>query len=473
MRFVKHALLSLWHERRLNLLLLALVTALLYLLFVVAILNASSDQQLRELDEYVGSAVTAQKINLTERQPNRFRADELEALLDSPLARGYNAMGADAGSLVGLTPYIADRERYDRAAAKDGGYLDDCFLVGVTDSRAFSLFSGAGYRLRQGRHITAGQRDEHVALVSGVLAKANSLRLGDRIEVTASEFLHGDSAPSVQLAIQGIFDYPQESYLEGAWPEDHPANFIFIPGEALNALSPVYAPTRLTVYLDGAGSIAEYVGEAEGRLGAMAASYKEAIEFEFTWDKTWLGTVSRPAADMNALTGMMAAIMGIGAFAVAMFVFAIALRRKRRAIGIMLALGERGAKAALLAVSEGAAVVLLAACAAFALGMMTAPTLSRAMMEGAAGDANYQIAGERDDANRNAYIGIFNLNHDMQSVNSAVPIYRAVGELEPLRAARASAGYAAAAAALLLLSLYAQALWLARKMPAGVLNASS
>lgn len=424
--------LSIWHNKRRNILIILWFFLLLYILISVTIISIASRQQISNLNTTVGNCVIVEKAR--KEIDNSIRKDffyskEIQALTEHPYVEKYNAVEVYPGMLVDADPVIEDKEFYAKIQewAKEGGYeYDECTLFSLTDSENYTLFTSAGFSLVKGRHITAADASNKVTLISSSLAKENNLSIGNSITITAENLTMSflNKTDSLTLTIVGLFDYPETPYSyekKVIFNEEQPANYIFVPGEVLSFYCPVYSPTQIIIYLQETGQIEDYINDMKEELGD---SYTNPVSgvfyYNYIWDEEWFSTVSKPTVEVSNIATATAIGLGIGIFIIILLIFALLLNGKKYEMGIYLTLGESRARLVIQTVMEELTLLLIALLLACLLGVATAPALSRVVMDRPASETNTAIEQHREEVARYESHGQYSMPN---AINSAKTTY--------------------------------------------------
>jgi putative ABC transport system permease protein len=443
-----------------------------YALIVITIISAASDMQNKELRENVGNSVIVQKVMPSDAMQlvgiqDVFYQNEVDAFSSHPSVRAYNAVGMDSGNLKNARPYSPDAELERQVAARfaaAGMEPDGCYVFGITDSGRFTLFSSAGFRLVEGSHIGQGDSGGEVALISRQLAEANGIGVGDTIEIGEPHYSNVLTGATLSLAVKGIFEYPDDAYLDGKLFSEHPANYIFMPGGVAGAFSFSYQPRLLTLYLDDAANIPGFVEDMRrGQGSEYDSGARGTYEYVYAWDEKWYASVSRPLAEVGRMASLSSAIAAVGAFLIILLACAMRLADKKHEIGVLLAMGETKGRLVLQILIEAAAPIVAAASAAAAAGLLTAGRIGQAMMGATAAETEAQLALQRGQAIWNNG-GSYSIAYELQSLRTG--FYHTPGHIDVAGAYGGLAALAAAGLALILSMLAAQAAWTLRKRPA-------
>jgi putative ABC transport system permease protein len=453
---------------------------LLFLLISVTIISIASSQQVAYLNANVGNCVMMTKISEgVDGMEGPFYSKEADQIKRLPFVWDCNLVGFGSGNLVDAEPIVMDKEMYDLVieSAKAGGNAapDTCSLFGLTSTQRYTLFTSAGFTLEEGRHITADDAGQRVAVISSPLAKENGLKLGDSIMVTNSNVdkqLSGDPG-TLKLTIIGLFNYPQSSSLYNKdispiFPGDMPANYVFIPSDTASAFSVYYSPLRLYVYLRGSEQIEDDIGRIKDEMGeGTTGTIYGPLIYTYTWDKQWISTVSKPAQEIRNMATAAAMGLGIGILVIILLIYALLLNGKKYEMGIYLSIGESKRKVVIQTVLEELVLVLAALALAAFMGILTAPGISSIVMEKPAMATNAAIEQQRDELIRYEDHAAYNIASDISSarttyfyVNDRISVQDSFGVLIV---------YASGGIVVIILALTSQAVLFLRRSPAKLL----
>jgi ABC-type antimicrobial peptide transport system permease subunit len=419
--------LSLWYNKRRNILIILWFFLLLFLLNSVTIISIASRQQISDLNRAVGNCVIVQKVKEDSDEKDSFYSKEIEALTEHPYVKSYNAVNVNPGMLVDAAPFARDKERYAKLlqlAKEDGFEYDECMLFSLTNSENYTLFTSAGFSLVKGKHITADNARDNVALISSSLAKENNLSIGDSITIAASNLiLSRAKTDSLTLTIVGLFDYPEISGLyktkKVIFEYEYPANYIFVPGEVLSSYCYYYAPTQIIVYLQETGQIEDYINDMKEELGDSYTNPVSGVfHYNYIWDEEWFSTVSKPAVEVSNIATATAVGLGIGIFIIILLIYALLLNGKKYEMGIYLALGESKTRLVVQTVLEELALLLVALFLACLLSVVTASGVSRIVMDKPASETNAAIEQQRDEIVRYESYGQYNIENEINSART-------------------------------------------------------
>lgn len=467
---------SLWYNKRRNILIILWFFLLLFLLISVTIISIVSSRQVSDLNRTVGNSVIISKEN-EKVGVDPFYPQELKVLKDHPSIESYNAVAFGNGQLLNANPVLKDKKRFEELKAdmeKMGYGTDTCKLFGVTDSKAYTLFTSGGFSLTAGRHIAIDNANDHVVLISTAMAKENNLKIGDSISINATwELTSKIKFDPLPLTIIGLFDYPESSELyqkDLLFDYDQPANYVFIPEDTLEPLfNRYYSPYQFFAYLKDAGQAEGFINDMKKALGD---SYNDpaaggTFNYAYKWDKEWFSTVSKPAAEISNMATTTAAVLGIGIFAIILLIFALLLNGKKYELGIYLTLGESKAKLVIHTVLEELVLLLIALCLACIIGMIAAPSVSRIVMDKPATETNAAIEQKREDIMRHENNGQYLIEKDIRSARTT--FYYVNDELNVNGSIGTFMIYLSAGIMILIVALAGQVLFFLRKSPAKLL----
>ncbi len=470
---------SLWHHKRRNILISGWFFLLLFLLISVTIISIASNQQVVNLNSNVGNCVIMKKVSdIDTEMEGPFNSKEIEKLNSLSFVKSCNAVGFHSGRLIDAVSVVKDNEMNDvnkKSLKQTDQSLDSCMLFGLTNTQIYTLFTSAGFKLTEGKHITAEDSGKKVAVISTSLAEANNLKLGDTISVTTPymiEQLEGKKEP-ITLTVTGLFDYPRTSNLyektvTSAFPSEQPANYIFVPGDILSAYSTWYGPLRLYVYMQDSNQVENFINDIKIELGD--STYDPiywTLLYDYTWDKDWVSTVNKPAEEISSMATAAALGLGISIFVIILLIYALLLNRKKYELGVFLSLGESKPKLVLQTVLEELALVLAALIMAALLAVLVAPAVSNLVMEKPASETNAAIEHQRDEIVRYENHGDYVVEGDIKSARTTY--FYVNNELNVSGSFGVFIAYTFIGIVVIFVALAGQVLFFLRKSPARLL----
>ena len=160
----------------------------------MAVLNISSEQQIRDTQMGIGNSVLVRKVRLEDLNIrdslSMFKEEEVQTLTTDARVASYNLLVKGGANLTEGTPYIADQALYDDLLKRSSGReerADNAQFIGVTDSQYSVFFSGAGFCLIDGSGITRADEGQNVVLISEKVAAINGWHVGDRIALATTK----------------------------------------------------------------------------------------------------------------------------------------------------------------------------------------------------------------------------------------------------------------------------------------------
>lgn len=368
LRRIKHYLIH-------NMLLSMIYMVIFVALFITFTFAMASSKQLGKLQSSLGNSV------LVSRPGEYFiNQEEVDLYIDFEGIRDYNLLSYGRKLLEDCEPYVYDEEKYQlrlqaiRAVVGDDYTIPEEYeVLGVTDSESSPYFTKSGLSLEEGRHITRKDRQNKVVLVSENFAKANGLKIGNKIRMyqdnsqMAYELLETDAV--LELTVVGLFSTSTNNSI---LPKENYDNAIMIPENVAWSTFPDFPPTQLMVYLKNASDIQEYVE----KLQAMDAKDAES-DYEIIWNKEVYETISKPMQELNQLGGILLTVVITGCIIIMLILGYLNITGHRREWGILLTLGRDKWKIAL----EGALEALVPVVAGAALAVVLGAGASEAVSE--------------------------------------------------------------------------------------------
>lgn len=435
------------HWKR-TLLAVAVYTILFSLLLLMAVLNITSGQQIRDTQMGIGNSILVRKVRLED--PNvrdslsMFREEEVRTLTTDARVASYNLLVKGGGNLTEGTPYIADQALYDDLLKRSPDReerADNAQFIGVTDSRYSVFFSGAGFCLTDGSGITRSDEGQNVVLVSEKVAGINGWCVGDRIALSTTKNYGLSKGKPFEAEIKGIYVCPEDSFIRDTveyTPDCLPENYIFIPQTTITAMEPILCQVNMVfLYLQSADLIESYIADMREKLGDVAEDITQRgwhVQFRYTWDEEWNQIVSAPFQEISRVTKAAMAVILLGTLAVVILISSGELREKQRELGVWLACGERKGRILTQTLLEKLLPIVVAAVAALIISLAAAGPVSRMIVSDTSEQFNRQIQEQRQEVSfwEICYIMEVELragNYDYFYVSSQVDLYRSRGAI--------------------------------------------
>ena len=204
----------------------------------------------------------------------------------------------------------------------DAQPTEETKLVGAERSDYLSEFTGRLYRLRQGKHITPGSKN--VALIHGVFARQNKLRLGDQMVITKGE-------RRVTVTIVGIFDGKDEK--PTIMPADMAENRLITNLETAQQLDDSSALTKATYLVKRPDRLKEAIDQARKLSGVDWGRYNLTDNAA-----SFAGVLENIIRVQHILTIATIAV-AVAGLVVMSLVLVFWVRGRLHEIGILLAIG--------------------------------------------------------------------------------------------------------------------------------------
>lgn len=448
MILLKRSIRALCHQWKRTLLVTAVYSILFFLLFLVAVLNITSETQIKDTQIGIGNSVYVRKVRLDD--PNirnslsMFKEEEVTVLTTDSRVQSYNILVKGGGNLTDGEPYIANQALYDdlvERAPETVERLDNAQFIGVTDSRFSVFFSGAGFRLTDGKPISREDADEKVILISKAVAEINGWKVGDEIGLATEKGYRATKSRSFTAKIKGIYECPENSFIQDTiyyTPDSLPENYIFIPQTTMAAVDEItYQTNRVFVYLKSPDMIEGYVADMKEKLGDVVEDITQRgwkAQFRYSWDQEWNQIVSAPFQEISHVTKAAMLLIFMGTMAVVLLISSGELREKRRELGIWVACGEKKVRILIQMLLEKMIPITAAAAIAVLIGLTTAEQTGSFVVGDTSEQFNEQIHEQRRDT---AFWELFydldtelNAgNYDFFYISNQVDLYRSRGML--------------------------------------------
>ena len=365
LNWIRRALLYVWKHKIKTALLILLTAALVLPVYVCLSIHTAADREIRSIREDVLSEVTLY------RKPTRWLQTEGRMKLSRESTPTVSKNAADA---VGASKYgkevnylLINSIRFEKltpagpsAAVRQshtyGGA--NAYMAGVRDSQSCAAFLAGGFRLTDGRALGPSDAGKQVALVNRQIAKINSLCVGDSFSVQAADAdgLVKNNSKSVTLKIVGFYTAPAVSqYFSNDLPE---SNYIFVPFTVNQAVTAGGSDSVLQAEyrVDSADHVPAFLAEAKQKLPADCSGCQLAT------NDVWYSRMAAPLQSVSSASGAAAFVFAAVAFLILGLALVLSLKKRRREIGVLLAIGEKRARIAAQMCVEILVTALIAVC---------------------------------------------------------------------------------------------------------------
>ena len=244
----------------------------------------------------------------------------------------------------------------------DAGIAGEAKVTGTTQSNLLGEFTGRFYQLEQGRHLT--ERDQNAALVHKTFAEKNSIRPGDKLDITKD-------GRRVTVTVAGIFSGKGEkpAVLQSDMAENHLITNLAVAQQ----LTGSQQLTRAT-----------YFAEKPHQLKSLTDRVKSIPIVN--WQKfsltdngaAFAGVLQNIAGIQNILTIATIGAAGAG-LAVLSLVLVFWVRSRLHEIGILLSIGTSKRQIIGQFLAELAIIAAVSSVFALAIGSIASSQISTAL----------------------------------------------------------------------------------------------
>ena len=244
----------------------------------------------------------------------------------------------------------------------DAGIAGEAKVTGTTQSNLLGEFTGRFYQLEQGRHLT--ERDQNAALVHKTFAEKNSIRPGDKLDITKD-------GRRVTVTVAGIFSGKGEkpAVLQSDMAENHLITNLAVAQQ----LTGSQQLTRAT-----------YFAEKPHQLKSLTDRVKSLPNVN--WQKfsltdngaAFAGVLQNIAGIQNILTIATIGAAGVG-LAVLSLVLVFWVRSRLHEIGILLSIGTSKRQIIGQFLAELAIIAAVSSVFALAIGSIASSQISTAL----------------------------------------------------------------------------------------------
>lgn len=402
---IKRALLRIWYFKWKNFILVIFFSVLFFIIFLLAILSISSNDQIHKMKKMLGNAILVRKeaidLDLVE---SAFNENEIALLVQNSMVDSYNLFSYGEGQLKEISPYVSSEEKYQDyinfVKSKGINTSNNAYLWGVTNSEKSTFFLGAGYNLILGNGITKDDSQKKVAIISRKLAEKNNITVGDSIIISGGSLTYSFDK-ELKLKVKGIYDYPDQKYVEayGFKPEQQTANHIFIPYQTLADFDLVhYGCKQIYIYLKSTVYQKEYIQNMKEELGETTVdeAYRCEVKYTYDMDSSWYQTISIPLKEISKASFIMALIITLGIYVILMFVCLWVLKHRKHEFGIYMSIGESKRKIYRQILIEMLLPIILAVIISGVIAAKTVPYISSKIMSSTSNTINTIIDEKRE-----------------------------------------------------------------------------
>lgn len=412
--FLKRAFFSLRHHWKKVLAHTLAYTVLFSLCFGALVLFSTARGQLDFLQGALGRSVTLRGGLFVVHQSRSVggvinppvKGEDIARLAADEAVEGWNSCDHFSLRFEGCS--ILYPEERARSIAEHGNgqvYLvgeDGMQAISVRDSARSQAFLLAGLNLVEGEHFS-GDDPGDICLISQEFADANGLAVGDT--VTATNYT-GDTREqpfSTSLTITGIFESQDSSLMKGVGGRAE--EMVVVPFGVQERLLGKAPTTRFaTFYLKQGADEEAFLQRVQGSMNVldvvedfyntnilkppahlMGMSFDEMMMYEMQnpdyllqIDKQWYDMVAKPLEQEVRLAGAMAWLLTGSVALILALIVILAMKERRREIGILLSMGEGKGKVIGQMALEAFAPILLA----LAIGVGVGTTVGVPLAEG-------------------------------------------------------------------------------------------
>ena len=364
MNFIKRAAWSLLARKGRSLIMLGLFTVISTLVLSGFLLQSAAAQSTANAKSQIGADATLQLDVQKLAQSGAFSGslgagqtlytNEANKVGKSPLVQSFNYTVEESTHAKGLKPVV----NVPAPANLPAELKDDSLpLTGTLDSSQMAEFKGGKYTIAGGRGIVAADAVRNVVLVEQRFAAKNHLKVGDKITLTATD--PTTSSITLPFTVIGIFDNPAKSPTTWVMPQGEPGNQLYIPVDAAGRLDPgdlQNGAMRITA--------AVFTLKDPGTLSQLNAVAKAAgidmNTFSLTLNDTTYQQLVGPIQNTSRFAGLGVWLVSIAGAVILGLLVAMAVKDRRKELGILLSLGERKWRLVAQQVVEIGAIALLA-----------------------------------------------------------------------------------------------------------------
>lgn len=291
----------------------------------------------------------------------------LDKLKDSEYIKNYLVSSTTSANVDGVTP--VGNEDEDSNLTNDNMKMPmemnsgDFTIKGVNNFNNEDKVNSSQMTVVDGKAITDKDLNTNVVMVDETLAKENSLKVGDEINITSTSNNSDEDSTTTTAKILGI--YKDSSSID----EDAYRFTAMLP------YNQIYAPYTLANKLKGATSTADSIEFNLQDPIDVDKFIKEGQKTSIDFDKYKLDggdqaykTMMGPIENVATFSKTMVTVVGIFAGVILSLVIMLSIKDRVNEIGIIMALGEKRVKIIAQFLSEIIIVLAVAICISSAFG---------------------------------------------------------------------------------------------------------
>ena len=354
MTIIKRAWTAVARKRRRSLTIALIMT----LIFTLLIGTLTVQQTMAQLKQSVERNIRA-GFSIASKQPSGEVPMEMARQVQR--AHGIKAHNFQAET----TAELPGKQLIDTAGSGvqlDTNVAGEAKVTGATESDLLSEFTGQFYQLEQGKHLT--ERDQNAALVHKTFAEKNSIKPGDKLDITKD-------GRRMTVTVAGIFSGKGEK--PAVLQSDMAENHLITNLAAAQQLTGSQQLTRAT-----------YFAENPHQLKSLTDRVKSLPNVD--WKKISLtdngavfaGVLQNIAGIQNILTIATIGAAGAG-LAVLSLVLVFWVRGRLHEIGILLSIGTSKRQIIGQFLAELAIIALVSSVLALAIGSVASSQISAAL----------------------------------------------------------------------------------------------
>ena len=365
MNFVKRAAWSLLARKGRSLIMLGLFTVISTLVLSGFLLQSAVAQSSADAKSQIGADATLEVDIQKMVQGGSFSGTlgagqtlyttEANKIGKSPLVQSFNYTVEEGTHAKGLKPVATVPAPANLPAEMKND--DSLPLTGTLDSSQVAEFKGGKYTVTSGRGIVAADAVSNVVLIEQRFAAKNGLKVGDKITLTAND--PTTSTIALPFTVIGIFHDPDKSPTTWVAPQGEPGNQLYIPVDAAGRLNPGDIQNG-AMRINSAVFTLKDPSTLSQLSAAASAAGIDMKTFSLTLnDKTYQQLVG-PIQNTSRFAGLGVWLVSIAGAVILGLLVAMAVKDRRKELGILLSLGERKWRLVAQHAVEIGAIALLA-----------------------------------------------------------------------------------------------------------------
>ncbi len=364
MNFLKRALLAVSRRKGKSLIILVLFFAIANMVLAGLAIQHATDSASVLARQKLGAQLTLSYDRSTAMQKARASGEERPKIQTEPVTEAmaetiasqknivdFNYIVNANGTADGFTAVVTESETQTDSNTNDAGQmrggvssdtnfvLPDVSVTGISSSALTDSFKN-GAKIISGRQINSQDADQKVALVEKNLAEQNSLKVGSKIKIKATQ-----SDTIVEYSIVGIYEASTTSTSQGSGMRNisftEPYNQIFVDYQSAIPLKSTSSDSSMSSA--GIDSVVFMVDDPKNIDQVKTDAKAMNIDWtKFTLDAndTAYEQMMQPIETVASFSKMVVYIVAIAGALILALLLMLSIKERMYETGVLLSMGE-------------------------------------------------------------------------------------------------------------------------------------